>query len=88
MSEQDPVVMHPLVAQILTANAAHTAAVTNSVIDSLTAQRDTAEATLAAVRARVDALNDGPYAPSERAIRHALWPLPEEVDQYRTDKEF
>jgi hypothetical protein len=73
----------PLVANLITASLAASHATTDTLIDGLTEQRDKAEATVDAIRARVGELLDGPYAPSASAIERALWPSPEVVDRFR-----
>lgn len=75
----------PLVGQILTAQAEFTRQVTDSLVDSLTKDRDRAEATIAAIRAGVEALFDGPWVPTPEAILAALYPSVEVVAQYRKD---
>jgi len=83
--QQQPI--NPLVAQIISANAAQLAAVTNAQIDHLTTQLETTQATLDAVRAGILRLLEGPYAPSELAIRWALYPNDAAVDLHRPAKE-
>lgn len=76
----------PLVAQIISANAAQTAAITNQVIDNLTHSAETAWATVDAIRDQILILLGARYAPSETAIRTALCPSDQLVDRYRPDK--
>lgn len=79
MSAADNVAISPLVAQLMTASMSQTAATTNAVIDSLTEQRDRAEAELAAIRADVESLLTGPYMPMPDAIWRALNPSDERI---------
>lgn len=73
----------PLVADILSAQVAMTADTTNALIETLQRQLADAHAREAAVEAGIERLLDGPYAPSESAIRRALYPTPSFVDQFR-----
>lgn len=72
-----------LVIQIMQANASQAASTTNYLLDSLTEQVADSRATVDAIRARVQALLDGPYQPSADAIYRALWPGEDERALYR-----
>lgn len=63
-----------LIADIITANLNITHQITNNLIDSYRNQAEIAEATLAAIRVAIFNLLDGPYAPSDSAIRRAMYP--------------
>lgn len=73
----------PLVAQVLEANSKGLAWTTNTLIDNLTHQAETAEATLKAIREQIELLFSGPYAPSQNAVLRALWPSEEYIDRCR-----
>lgn len=73
----------PLVADILAANAAQTASVTNSLIESLEAQLAYEQARRAAVLDGVMVLVGGKYMPTPAAIENALFPSDAVIDKYR-----
>lgn len=73
----------PLLAQILSANAAHTATITNAVVDSLTEQVETLTATITAIRQEILDVLDGDYMPTPDAIARRLYPSDETVDAHR-----
>jgi hypothetical protein len=77
----------PLVANILTANAAFTADVTTRVIEDLRERASESEARVDVIRDAVEHLLSGPYTPSPAAIRNALYPSAEVVAAYRVDWE-
>lgn len=54
--------------------AADAAFTTNALLDGYQHQLAKAEATLRAVRRRIEELCSGPYAPSTVALMDALWP--------------
>lgn len=87
MPSRRDTVISPLIADVITASFALTQSMSNALIDSQTSQNETMRAELDAIRARVGELLDGPYAPSESAIRSALWPSSEFVDLFREDGE-
>lgn len=74
----------PLVAQILTAQAAFTADVTDRLVDSLTTENAELRARAAAIEDAVLSLLNAPYLPQPDVIRRALFPSAEVVDAYRT----
>ncbi len=76
----------PLVADIISASFAMTASTANALIDSLTRQNADLRARQAAVEAQFAELLDRPYAPSESAIRAALYPPPEFIDLFRENE--
>lgn len=77
----------PIVALVLQQMLNDSHATSGALIDSLMHQNREMRATLAAIRTGVGALLDGPFAPSESAIRRALWPAAEFVDLFREDGE-
>lgn len=82
-AEQLPPEAMGLVADLMAVNAAQTASVTDWLLDNLTAQRDEAVATLAAIRDQMEQLLAQPWAPSASAIRECLYPGAETIDLYR-----
>jgi hypothetical protein len=64
--------------------AADAAFTTNSLIDGLEQRAKSAEAELRAVRAQVEELCSGPYAPSTAALMKALWPSQDSIDYFDT----
>ena len=83
MSQPTEAPLSPLVAGILTAMNSQTAAVTNNVIDNLTEQLADANATLDAIRDRIQELLSGPYMPLPGHILTALWPTAEQRAEFR-----
>jgi hypothetical protein len=55
---------------------------TNALVESFQNSTQKAEATLRAVRAQVEELCSGPYAPSTAALMRALWPSEATVEYY------
>lgn len=78
-----PTLIDPLVARILEANSRGLAHTTNTLIDNLTHQAETAEATIRAIREEVELLLSGSYMPTPAAILKALWPSEEFIDHHR-----
>ena len=72
-----------LIAKVLTASTAHTTAVTNQVIEGLTRRAVDAEATVAAIRAGVQALLDHASVPNPTYLEAALYPPDTLVDHFR-----
>lgn len=81
-----PVMIEPLVGNILSAMMADTHHVTNTLIDSLTKQRDELQATLDIIRLDITSLLDQPYMPNPYHIERALYPSQQRID-YRLQKE-
>ncbi len=77
----------PLVADIITAQFALTANTTNALIESLEAQLAEVRAREAAVQDRILDLVSGPWMPNPNAIKVALFPSAEVVNQYRKGEE-
>jgi hypothetical protein len=75
----------PLVAQVIQANYAMTADVTNRLIESLEAQLAGAHARMDAVEDGVMRLISGNFMPTPNAIRDALHPSAEMIARYRRD---
>ena len=73
----------PLVAEVISASLAQTHAVTGTLIDSLMAQLDDAQARRQAVEYAVERLIGGDYMPTPAAIRRALHPSDEVVARWR-----
>ncbi len=86
MAHETPMIPQ-LVADLMSASLAETQRITNTVIDNLTEQEATSRAELAADRARIRVLLNGPYQPSSTAIEAALWPSDEDIDRFRTDRD-
>lgn len=75
MSEPtEPQLIHPLVAEIVSANVANLAAMTDSVIADITYRAERAEAKLDLIRSAILRLTDGDWAPSTHALERALYP--------------
>lgn len=72
-----------LVMQLMGQSARDLAWTTNTLVDSLTKQNADLRAELDAVRGELERLFGRPFAPSETAIRHALWPSDEILTMYR-----
>lgn len=78
----------PLVANVLTAMASQTAAITEQVMDNYKAQVEDLEAELSAIRTGVAQLLAGPYMPTPDAIRRAVfYPDQKLIDEYKANKE-
>lgn len=75
------VLIHPLVAALMTASMMATAAETDQVINALQYRAARAEAELDLVRQSVSTLLEGPYMPMPDALRNALWPARETIDE-------
>jgi endonuclease III len=75
----------PLVAEVISASMAHTHAVTNALIESLTERAETAEAELDAIRSQVHQLLSGEYMPTPNAIQRALYPDEATVAAFREE---
>jgi hypothetical protein len=75
----------PLVADIITAQFAMSRQMSQTLIDSLTAQNDEHLAELAAVRDGITRLLAGPYQPSASAILNALYPTDAVIARYRPE---
>lgn len=73
----------PLVGAIFTQMFADSASTSTRLIDSLTEQLAEANATLDAIRDRIEALLDGSYMPTSTVLRQALWPPKEIRECYR-----
>ena len=81
MTEKPPTLIDPLVAQLMTASMAETAAVTNMVAEDLQRRVRDREAELDLVRIRIENLLAAPYMPTETVLRNALYPSRDEVGQ-------
>jgi hypothetical protein len=75
-----------LIALLVQANASQLAWTTNQLIEGLTEQAARAEATLAAVRANIEDLLSGRFAPTDAAILSALYPTAAEIGGERRDR--
>jgi hypothetical protein len=72
----------PLVGAILTQMASDSAYTTNTLLDSPTAQLAEANATLDAIRDRVEGMFQGETMPTPAAVIRRLYPPPSVVERY------
>lgn len=80
-AEQQPI--SPLVADLITASLKQSQWTANTLIDNLTEDLAKAQAEIAAMRAVVSELLDGPYQPTSAAIERALYPSAAMIDRFR-----
>lgn len=81
------VTFSPLVAEILSAQVAHTAAINDRVIESLQAQLKYLEAWRSIVESRIYRLCSQSWTPSPQSIKSALIVSQEEIDDWIAEGE-
>lgn len=80
-------VIHPLVAEIMTASLTVTKNVTDRVIANLEEDNKDLRAELEAIRETIEILFDQPYMPQPIYIIRALYPSRETIARYRRGEE-
>lgn len=71
-----------LALMLMQRNATDAQWMTNTLVESFENSAKKAEATLRAVRAQIEELCSGPYAPSTCALTNALWPSEATIEYY------
>jgi hypothetical protein len=87
MSRTIPADADDLVAQLVQASFNQSRDTASRLIDSLTEQLADSQAEVDAIRARIDDLLAGPYAPSADAIAAALYPSTADRENFRRDRD-
>jgi hypothetical protein len=74
VAEEKPVLIDPLIADLMVAGMSQTHAMTNRVIENLTRERNELRAELTLIRDGLSDLLHGDFMPTPDAILRRLWP--------------